>query len=240
MKRRLLALPVLVALIGAPVAQGQAAATANPTCPPNPSWSSYREMRFTMEVVDGRRVLLAEGVIDDNLIPRLEAALRDPGIEEIRLRSPGGNAQVGNRAGVLIREKLLPTRIPAGWACASSCAFMFMGGFSRTVDEGGLVIMQMFTFTDDRQAIRQAVAQGPEATADLMGEIAVRSARVASEDNDYLIRMGVMRGLLTDIVYRQSAVSDGDHTPDRRCLTRAELRSYNVINTGTPGGSPGN
>jgi hypothetical protein len=231
MSRRLLSsLLAMAALAVAQAGQAQSMDPANPTCPLNPGWSDHREMQFTVTTIEGRRVLLGEGVIDDNLLPRLEAALRDPDIWEVRLRSPGGNARVGNQAGILLRRSGLPTRIPAGWACAGSCAFMFMGGIVRAVDPGGLIIMQMFTFTGDRETIGQQIARGPEATADLMSEIALQSARLASEDNDYLIRMGVARPLLTDIAYRQRGVSEGDSGPDRRCLTQAELTRYNVTN----------
>lgn len=204
----------------------------NPTCPLNPNWSTYREMRFTPQDVNGKRVLLAEGQIDDNLIPRLEAALRDETIQEIWLRSPGGNAQIGNQAGTLIRRSGLPTRIPAGWACFSACNFLFMGGFARFVDEGGLFIVHMFTFTGNREAIRQAREGGDNSTVGLIGDIEQQSAQLASEDNDFMIRMGLYRTLLTEIMYAQRAVPDGQTQSTRRCLTQAEVRRYNVVNTG--------
>jgi hypothetical protein len=202
----------------------------NPTCPLNPNVSSYREMRFTPQDVNGKRVLLAEGVIDDNLIPRLQAALRDESIQEIWLRSPGGNARIGNQAGRLIRESGLPTRIPAGWACFSACNFLFMGGAARFVDPGGLFMVHMFTHTGNREAIRQEVAQGEQNTIGLIGEIEQQSALLASEDNDFLIRMGLSRALLTEVMYRQSAVQDAHNRSTRRCLTQEELVRYNVVN----------
>ena len=202
----------------------------NPTCPLNPNVSSYRQMRFTPQVVDGIKVLLAEGMIDDDLIPRLEAALRDDSIEEIWLRSPGGNARIGNQAGRLIRRSEIPTRIPAGWACFSACNFLFMGGAIRFVDPGGLFMVHMFTHTSNREAIRQQVAQGEQNTVSLIGEIEQQSALLASEDNDFLIRMGLSRTLLTEVMYRQSAVQDASNRSTRRCLTREELTRYNVTN----------
>lgn len=222
---------VLCALAIAQPIRAQSVDPDSSNCPANPNTSAYREMRLTVQTVDGHRVLLAEGVIDDALLPRLEAALRDQTIEEIRLRSPGGDARIGNRAGLLIRASLLPTRIPSGWACAGSCAFMFLGGITRTVEPGGLFIAQMFTVTGDRQAIRDRVARGERETADLIAEIALQSVRLASEDNDYLIRMGVSRALLTDIVYRQRAVATTTGGPTQRCLTGEELRRYNVVNS---------
>jgi hypothetical protein len=224
----------MAALLWAQAAPAQTRDLRNPTCPANPDWSTNRQMQFTVATVEGRRVLLGEGVVDDNLLPRLEAALRDQTLEEVRLRSPGGNARVGNQAGVLIRRSGLPTRIPAGWACGGSCVFMFMGGITRAVDPGGLVVVQMFTFTGNREVIRREIARGEEASADLIGEIALQSVRLASEDNEFLIRMGVSRSLLTEVMDRQSAVGEGTDRSTRRCLTQAELARYNVTNDPGP------
>jgi len=79
-------------------ATAQSSDPDNPTCPLHPNWSSYRQMRFTVQEVPGRRpILLAEGVIDDDLIPRLQAALNSFQGDELWLRSPGGNANVTSR-----------------------------------------------------------------------------------------------------------------------------------------------
>lgn len=235
--RRIASVAALAAMLCAQAAQAQRTRMDpdNPTCPMSPNWSSYQEMRFTPQTVNGKHVLLAEGMVDDNLIPRLEAALRDESIEEIWLRSSGGNARIGNQAGTIIRRSGLPTRIPAGWACFSACNFLFMGGFARFVDPGGLFIVHMFTFTNNRQAIRQATTGGEQGTVGLIGDIEQQSAQLASEDNDFLIRMGLTRTLLTEVMYSQSAVQDGQNRSTRRCLTQAEVRRYNVVNTG---GSP--
>lgn len=232
--RAFASLAALAGLLTGSAAEAQRAAMdpVNPTCPPNPNWSSYPAMRFTVQTVNGHRVLLAEGAVDAGLIPRLEAALRDNTIEEIWLRSPGGDARVGNQAGAIIRRSSLPTRIPAGWACFSACNFLFMGGFARFVDPGGLFIVHMFTFTSDRDAIRQARQEGDDSTVGLIGEVEQQSAQLASEDNDFMIRMGLSRRLLTEIMYRQSAVGEGQNRSTRRCLTQEEVRRYNVVNGG--------
>lgn len=167
-------------------------------------------------------------MIDDGLIPRLEAALRDDTIEEIQLRSPGGDAQISQYAGRLIRRRGLRSRIPAGWACVGACNFMFFGGTERIVDTGGVFIVQMFT-TADRQAIRDEMAQGEQSTIDMIDEITQRSLQIATQDTDFLIRMGVSRRLLPDIVYRQSAAPRGSGGPPLRCLTRGEMREYRVV-----------
>jgi hypothetical protein len=230
MRRPLASLLGLAAMASAQMAQAQAADPDNPTCPLTPNWSNYREMRFTEQNVNGRPVLLAEGAIDDNLIPRLQAALQHFRGDEIWLRSPGGNARVGNEAGRLIRQSHLFTRIPAGWACFSACNFLFMGGEVRRVDAGGQFIVHMFTHTADRAAIRSEVARGEQNTIGLIGEIEQDSAILATEDNDFLIRMGVSRRLLTEVMYRQNAVADARNRSTRRCLTQEEVRRFNVVN----------
>ena len=84
----------------------------NPTCPKELNWSSYRQMRFTMDTSSGQRVLRAEGEIDEDVPAKLQEALQTNGpIDEIWLRSPGGDARAGNEAGKLIRKAGIPTRI---------------------------------------------------------------------------------------------------------------------------------
>ena len=235
--------PFAAAIAACALLWGQAAAAQrmsrqNPTCPEAPNWSTYPEMRLTMQTVSGQPVLLAEGQIDDNLLPRLRQALERNNPTEIWLRSPGGNARVGNQAGTLIRQAGIPTRIPNGWACFSACNFLFMGGIVRYVDRGGLFIVHMFTHTGDRQTIRQEVAQGEANTVGLIGQIEQDSAMLASEDNDFLIRMGISRRLLTDVMYQQSAVANGN-APSMRCLTQAEINTYNVATVPWTGPTPG-
>ncbi|HEY0013203.1 MAG TPA: hypothetical protein VGB79_10180 [Allosphingosinicella sp.] len=221
----------LLALVTGQAAAAQAQVDpANPTCPVSPNWSNYPEMRFTLEEVNGERILLAEGRIDDNLVPRLRRALQEHDPAEIWLRSPGGNARVGNEAGQIIRQSNVPTRIPAGWACFSACNFLFMGGWARFVDPGGHFIVHMFTHTANRDAIRSEVARGVDNTIGLIGEIEQQSAILASEDHDFLLRMGVSQRLLSQVMYRQPAVAGRAATDrsTRRCLTQEEVRRYNI------------
>jgi hypothetical protein len=226
----LLAAAALVAAQGAQAQQG-AMDPVNRTCPVAPNWSSYPEMQFTFEEVNGRLVLLGEGRITQNTPARLRAALDQREPYEIWLRSPGGDARAGNAAGRIIRERQFNTRIPEGWACFSACNFMFMGGEARYIDQGGLFIVHMFTHTGDREVIRSEVSRGVDNTIGLIGEIEQQSALLASEDNDFLIRMGVSRQLLTEVMYRTRAVAErGGDRSTRRCLTQDEVHRYNVAN----------
>lgn len=202
----------------------------NPTCPANPNWSTYPTMKLTVEKRGGMKVMLAEGRVDAGLPDRLAAALKaNPDVSEIWLRSPGGDARAGNAAGRVIRSNLgVATRIPDGWACFSACNFVFMGGAPRVIDPGGVFMVHMFTRTGDRSAIDMSVAMGTDATKELIGSIEQDSALLASEDNAFLIKMGVSRKLLTDIMYRQQAVATDDDKSTRRCLTLDEALKYGV------------
>jgi len=203
----------------------------NPSCPKELNWSTYRQMRFTLDTSSGTRVLKAEGLIDEDVPARLAEALKTHQPEEIWLRSPGGDARAGNEAGKLIRKALVPTRIPSGWACFSACNFMFMGGAVRFVDPGGLFIVHMFTHVGDKEAVKSELSKGTDKAIGLIGDVEQDSALLASEDNDFLIRMGVSRKLLTEVMYQQKAVASGaDDKSTRRCLTNAEAVKYNVAN----------
>ena len=204
----------------------------NPTCPKDLNWSTYRQMRFSFDTSVGARVLKAEGVIDQDAPARLADAIKaNSPIDEIWLRSPGGDARAGNEAGKIIRKQMIPTRIPDGWACFSACNFLFMGGPIRFVDKGGLFVVHMFTHLGDKDAVEQELAGGTDKAIGLIGDVEQDSAMLASEDNDFLIRMGVSRKLLTDVMYQQKAVAGGDGDKStRRCLTNEETIKYNVAN----------
>lgn len=210
---------------------------ANPTCPQTPNWTDIQQMTLTPVTRNGVRILMAEGMIDAGLPERLRSVLTaDPLLEEIWMRSPGGNARAGNEAGRIIRSSGLTTRIPSGWTCFSACNFMFMGGVIRTIDTGGVFMVHMFTFTNDRGAIRYSVDQGTAATTELIGDVEQESAILASEDNDFLIRMGVSRRLLTEVMYRQRAVSSDTAPAQRYCLTPEEAQRYTVHTRAQPQG----
>jgi hypothetical protein len=203
----------------------------NPTCPKHLDWSTYPEMRFTLETIDGVRVLKAEGQVDEDLAARLQDALKaNAPVQEIWIRSPGGIARAGNEAGKIIRASGIPTRIPAGWACFSACNFVFMGGAIRFVDPGGYFVVHMFTHVADKQAVKSELAKGGDNAINMIGDVEQDSALLASEDNDFLIRMGVSRKLLTEVMYQQKAIAEGQDKSTRRCLTQTEDLKYNVAN----------
>jgi len=203
----------------------------NPTCPATPDWGPAKAMALSKRDVNGTRVLIAEGIIDATLPERLQRAIdADDQIAEVWLRSRGGDAHAGNAAGRIIRSfPGMATRIPEGWTCFSACNFVFMGGDRRFVDPGGVFMVHMFTHTGDREAIYLAAEEGTAETVRLIADIEQASALLATEDNDFLIRMGISRKLLTDIMYKQQAVRSDDNPTTRYCLTQEEVRRYNVM-----------
>ncbi|MDF0543175.1 hypothetical protein PX699_12535 [Sphingobium sp. H39-3-25] len=232
--RGLLLVLAACALTGAASPPPAAMDPKNPSCPLQPDWSANKTMQLSVRSVNGMKVLLAEGVIDKGLMPRLYQALRgNPDLSEIWFRSPGGVASVGNEAGRLIRKDYpnIVTRIPKGWACFSACNFMFMGGTVRIVEPGGLYMVHMFTHVADRAAVRDEIKEDADGAVDMIGDIEQSSALLASDDNDFLIRMGVSRKLLTEVMYQQKAIEgSGEDKSTRRCLTQDELFKYNVAN----------
>ncbi len=203
----------------------------NPSCPANPDWGPASVMTLTTRNGPDHHILVADGVIDESLPPRLLAAIdNDELIGEIWLRSRGGDAVAGNEAGRIIRSfPGMLTRIRDGSTCFSACNFMFMGGSRRVVDPGGVFMVHMFTHTADRSIISESVMDGTAATTELIGEIEQSSAMLASQDNDFLIRMGISRRLLTEVMYRQQAVRSADNPSTRYCLSQSEVRLYNVV-----------
>lgn len=93
---------------------------------------------------------------------------------------------------------------------------MFMGGIQRTVDDGGWFMVK----TDPPFNIEGFTREERRLYAD---HIARESAQLATEDYDFVMRMGISSRLLSEIMYPRSR--DGS---TRRCLSREELRIDNV------------
>ena len=208
------------------------AARRRPTRPRQPDLPGQPELvelsRDALHRAAGRTaspVLLAEGQIDDNLIPRLQAALPAfPGRRDLAAlagrqcprRQPG-------RDGSSARADL-PTRIPGRLGLLFGLQLPVHG--RRRPRSSIRAACSSSTCSPTPATARRSaseVARGEDNTVGLIGEIEQDSALLASEDNDFLIRMGVSRALLTEVMYRQSAVADASNRSTRRCLTQAEV-----------------
>ena len=171
MRVRLASLLALAALAAPNTPRAQPRDADNPTCPASPNWSNYREMRFTEQVVNGRPVLLAEGQIDDAMIPRLQAALQH--FRRRRDLAAFAGRQCPHRQSG--RDDHPPEQSADPHPGRLGLLFrlqLHVHGRRRPLRRcGRTVIVHMFTHTSDRQAIRSEVARGEENTIGLIGEI---------------------------------------------------------------------
>ena len=95
-----------------------------------------------------------KGIIQPDTPEKFEAFLHKYPVSRIAFDSPGGNLEAGVRMGYIIRRHEMNTRLGTEYTayhdalgrettvlsdrpiCASACAYAFLGGISRTVDEG--------------------------------------------------------------------------------------------------------
>ncbi|MDP9103233.1 MAG: hypothetical protein M3N05_04400 [Pseudomonadota bacterium] len=230
----------LAGLMALAMAQGAFAQPdgANPTCPSlaTMQFGDWNKMSFTLDTSSGRRVLIADGGMAFGSSFYLNKAIEaNQPVDEIVIRSPGGLVTEGIRMGFVIRKAGIPTRIPPGWWCASACSFAFLGGPVRTVNPGGVYAVHMFSKLSAQKLQSQVnearESRGMEKLLSELAEVEQNSAEVASDENDYMIRMGASRKLLTEIMYKQKSldVGAGDRST-LRCLTEGEMEHYNVVN----------
>ena len=238
MKARVLLAACAALLISAGAASAYPLDTQNPTCPN--IQRVFGPLSGPVQVqsakMGGRVVVKFSGAIVPGAADKLEQALEASGpVDEIWIGSSGGDAAEGLKIGKMIRAMGVPTRVPAGWGCASACNFAFMGGAIRMVDRDAAFAVHMFTITNsvDYQAFVDVTRKGADATPTL-NNIARReqaSALLASEENDFIIRMGVSRRLLTEVMYQQKADAfQGADKSTLRCLNGDEMKRYNVVN----------
>jgi hypothetical protein len=247
--RRAIAIGGRVAVAALLLASGAQAQVAGVNCPGRPTTDAQLgpegDMRFTVRPVGQGKVLIAEGGIEESTPALLRAALAAHApVSEVWLRSAGGNAVAGNRAAEILRKSGVPVRIPSNWWCISACNFVFFGGVIRYIDPGGQFGVHMATVVGNAEYQKYILDLAKKGAAgNLLSQIALREQRMAkltADDIDVVLRMGISRKLLSEVMYEQRADSfrdeDGDgkydfgKVPTYRCLTRAEMVRYNVVN----------
>lgn len=107
--------------------------------------------------------ILARGIIDDGASDRLKSMLDERPGSTVVFDSPGGSLQEGLRIGLLLRSRGLDTAMAPEYSeelppdspetfrvvatdteCFSACAYAFMGGASRTLEEGARIGVHQF------------------------------------------------------------------------------------------------
>ena len=101
--------------------------------------TAAKAMTFTLIPAAGacaaRPCILADGDIDDRALGAFTAFTRrahiGPGALVV-LNSAGGNVLQSLMLGKAIRQQGFSTTVQGGGACASACAFVFLGGVERS------------------------------------------------------------------------------------------------------------
>ncbi len=123
--------------------------------------------------------LLASGSIDEDADDKLRRILASPDHPmTIVFDSPGGHLATGLQMGRLIRENAMSTVVANAYSeeqtvesggsqeivlatdvgCYSACAYAFMGGVSRSIEEGGRLGVHQFKGTDvDAESAAQSI-----------------------------------------------------------------------------------
>lgn len=89
-------------------------------------------------------VLFLKGEIQDSDSFELRRAMRDQTIDLVVTASPGGSLYEGLQIAAILQDNKIGTYVPDGASCESSCANIFLGGFSRLVI-GELGVHQFYT-----------------------------------------------------------------------------------------------
>ena len=167
-------------------------------------------MNFTLDTSNGQRVLRAEGAIDEDVPAKLEDALKtNQPIDEIWLRSPGGNCPRRQRGRQDHPQAGIPDPDPGRLGVLFRLQLHVHGRRSPLRRPGRLVRRpHVHPRFGDKEAVRSELAKGTDSAIGLIGDVEQDSALLASEDNDFLIRMGVSRKLLTEVMYQQKAVAE--------------------------------
>lgn len=185
-------------------------------------------LEFQLGKKDALQILLLKGKFVDGDSGRFSEALRRAGrVDEIWFDSPGGSVLEGMEIGRKIRNAQLATRVPNGSVCASICAFAFLGGVLRQVDPGSKFVVHMFSMAGDEDFVKKVETvikqKGPAGAMAVIMFIEQSSAKVARMQADYLLEMSISLRLLFPNY-------DTEHT-EGYVLSRAEMVSYNVVNT---------
>lgn len=242
---------------------GQQLEAMGDTCPPlrkrqaiaPKGWTT--RMEFSIVDSPAGKVLMVAGEVFAGDAARLQGYLQSaPTVSEIWLDSPGGDAAEGPKIGRVIRQARLGTRVGAGYMCASSCTFAFLGGVVRRVEPGALYAVHTF-FADQRpDSYLRGLNDGGRSTEqrlrvfrEQVHEQERSNAMLAGELQLYGQQMGVARAFMTNVVFAQKSLVFLTDTEIRqlqasgmadseiaatlqtiRCMGAAEMRKYNVVN----------
>jgi hypothetical protein len=186
-------------------------------CGPIPAAADNQAMRLTVERRRDMDILHVEGRIAADLPQRMKRLFAENRrIGEIWLNSSGGDWLAAIDTGRFIRaNEIYLTRVPAGAACVEACGLLFLSGRIRALHPDS--VFDVGPLPSDVPRTGEADAQAAEMAA----------ARETDILSGYLLKMGVSRRLLSEVILR----SPGEDRGPRPCLTQQEIRRYNVANS---------
>ncbi len=187
-------------------------------------------LEFQLGQKDDKKILLLSGAFDpDDSLTFGEILRRAGRIDEVWFDSPGGTVYEGLEIGRRIRAAQLVTRVPQGARCVSICAYAFLGGVLRYIDQGATYEVHMFSRAGDggedfvKEVTESIRKKGSEGARDVIKHIEQYSAKRARERADYLLEMSISLRLLFP---SYDTPHDTTHS-----LSREEMINYNVVNT---------
>ena len=162
--------------------------------------------------------LVAEGRITDNTYQHFRAAVAATGARRaiVLLNSPGGTLPGGILLGLALREQRALAYVPRGAACESACAYAFLGGVARRVDQGARLGVHRF--------FAVSAVSGQRSSSALAYERAI-TPRANALLREYVTTMGASPRLLS--------VAEAAGPTDMRYLSPAELQHYGVVTRAT-------
>ena len=183
-----------------------------------PGEMTFRPMVQAECVRDCPVFLVAEGRITDNTYQHFRAAVAATGARRaiVLLNSPGGTLPGGILLGLALREQRALAYVPRGAACESACAYAFLGGVARRVDQGARLGVHRF--------FAVSAVSGQRSSSALAYERAI-TPRANALLREYVTTMGASPRLLS--------VAEAAGPTDMRYLSPAELQHYGVVTRAT-------
>jgi hypothetical protein len=170
--------------------------------------STEESMRFEIassggNCYDGCLWISAIGEIDSSTPQKFQEFLnKEPNVRKIVLHSSGGNLIAGLKLGKLFRQNKLHVSIGRtnridGWSsseinvgiCASACAYAFLGGVSRTIEEGSRIGFHQF--------YRSKLTEADSSPIQLQGYTLSTEQLMSGIIASYIVEMGVDARVMT-------------------------------------------
>ena len=91
------------------------------------------------------QVVLGDGMITPNTLQDFKEFMEaNESVSKVYLHSPGGSLVASMQLGLMIRYLGMDTAMKSKMRCMSACAYTFMGGVERSMDDGAIIGVHRF------------------------------------------------------------------------------------------------